>query len=160
MLSFCNSLWTNSVVPDSWHESRVVAIFKKGDLGDCGNYRPISLVCTAYKFFAIVLMQRLKDAGAERRIWWSQYGFRSGRSTVDALLLARRVIEQNVAVSRRLVVLALDWAKAFDSIDPQRLLAALTRFGLPAHFIQMIGAIYSDRRFFVKADGLQLSWRN
>ena len=38
LLEFCNSLWTGKVVPDSWHESRVAALFKKGDLGDCGNY--------------------------------------------------------------------------------------------------------------------------
>ena len=93
LCDFCNLLWMNNVVPDTWHESRVVAIFKKGDLGECGNYRPISLICVAYKLFAMILMKRLKAAGVEERIWWTQYGFRSGRGTTDALLLIRRVIE-------------------------------------------------------------------
>ena len=50
----------------------------------------------------------------------------------------------------QMIMLALDWAKAFDSISPEALLAALRRFGLPGQVLEMIGAIYSDRNFFVK----------
>ena len=159
ILEFCNNLWMNTIVPDSWHESRVAALFKKGDLGDCGNYRPISLVCTAYKLFVMILMKRLKDAGVETRMWWTQYGFRSARGTTDALLLVRRVFEQNISAIRRLMVIVLDWAKAFDSIDLECLLAVLARFGIPVYLVVMIFAIYLDRRFFVKVDGLETDWR-
>ena len=48
-----------------------------------------------------------------------------------------------------LIVLALNWARAFDSISPERLIDALERFGLPGHFVEMVGAIYSNRAFFV-----------
>ena len=50
-------------------------------------------------------------------------------------------------------MLALDWAKAFDSIDPECLIHALKRFGLPDKFSQMVSAIYSQRKFFVKDGG-------
>ena len=49
--------------------------------------------------------------------------------------------------------MALDWAKAFDSIDPNSLLHALKRFGLPDKLMQAIAAIYSDRKFFVQDGG-------
>ena len=52
-----------------------------------------------------------------------------------------------------LLLLALDWAKAFDSIDPGRLLHALERFGLPRHMVEVIGAIYHNRSFFVRMEG-------
>ena len=45
---------------------------------------------------------------------------------------------------------SLDWAKAFDSISPDSLLQALWRFGVPSEMIEMVRAIYSDRRFFVR----------
>ncbi len=48
--------------------------------------------------------------------------------------------------------LALDWAKAFDSVDPEAMIAALGRFGLPAHILQ-IQAIYTDRVFQVAESG-------
>ena len=35
----------------------------------------------------------------------------------------------------KLVLLALDWAKAFDSIMPGPMLDALRRFGLPDQFL-------------------------
>ena len=46
-------------------------------------------------------------------------------------------------------MLALDWAKAFDSISPDSLIHALKRFGMPHKITQAISAIYHDRQFFV-----------
>ncbi|CAE8629014.1 unnamed protein product [Polarella glacialis] len=50
----------------------------------------------------------------------------------------------------KLLLLLLDWSKAFDRIRTDSLLVALKRFGLPPLFVQMVGAIYSGRRFTVK----------
>ena len=60
----------------------------------------------------------MKDGGAENRIWASQFGFKTGRGTADYLLFVRRVIQQNLSKGQdnSLLLLALDWAKAFDSI--------------------------------------------
>ena len=87
-------------------------------------------------------------------IWPTQSGFTSGAGTADALFLDRRLLETTwAAKGGRKLFLALDWAKAFDSISPSSLLIALSRFGLPRHFVEMIGAIYSSRRFFVRECG-------
>lgn len=106
------------------------------------------------KRFSALILGRLKDGGAEDRLSKTQYGFRKGYGTEDAIFIARRKIE--LAWAHRdghLLVLALDWAKAFDSIDPEGMLAALRRFGLPEHLISVIAAIYSDRCFHVKDCG-------
>ena len=120
----------------------------------CENYRPISLLSVGYKIFSALILGRLKDGGAENRLSKTQYGFRKGYGTEDAIFIARRKIE--LAWAQRdghLLILALDWAKAFDSIDPEGMLAALRRFGLPEHLISVIAAIYSDRCFHVKDCG-------
>ena len=49
--------------------------------------------------------------------------------------------------------MALDWKKAFDSIAPPALTAALRRFGLPEHVLDVIASIYTDRRFRVRDCG-------
>ena len=69
MLNFMTSLWEGRKVPEEWHLSRVIALFKKGDLGECSNYRPISLINVGYKLYAHILLNRLNDAGAENKIW-------------------------------------------------------------------------------------------
>ena len=56
-------------------------------------------------------------------------------------------------------VLALDWAKAFDSISPERLLQALERFGLNPSMLDAIRDIYSHRTFTVVDAGVESTAR-
>ena len=116
---FCNTCWLCKKVPLQWHKARVAAIFKKGVHDDPANYRPISLLCVIYKLFASIVLERLKGAGAEDRLWATQFGFKSGTGTRDALFLARRMLEATWQTKGgKLMFLALDWAKAFDSVSP------------------------------------------
>jgi hypothetical protein len=41
-----NSVWNKEELPDTWKESIIVPIHKKGDKTDCNNYRGISLLST------------------------------------------------------------------------------------------------------------------
>ena len=158
LLEFCNTVWRRRVVPQDWHLQRVAMIFKKDDPSECSNYRPICLLNSAYKIFAMVILHRLLDAGADERLWTTQFGFRRKRSTEQALHCARRAIEAAQGLKHGCVhLLALDWAKAFDSISPASLLTSLRRFGLPEYVLDIISSIYSDRKFFVQDCGVQSS---
>ena len=44
--------WEVGFVPQVWRDASIVAIFKKGDRTDCGNYREISLLSIAGTIFA------------------------------------------------------------------------------------------------------------
>ena len=88
-------------------------------------------------------------------MWHTQFGFRSGVGTANALFLVRRVLERTWEERNgKAVLLALDWAKAFDSIDPAALCRALRRFGVPIPFVELIQNIYSDREFMVRDAGV------
>ena len=68
--------------------------------------------------------------------------------------MTRRFIDKAHAIKNsKLVLLALYWAKAFDSIMSGPMLAALEKFGLPIDFLTMINAIYDSRTFFVSDSG-------
>ena len=144
---FCNRVWQHVNVPEAWHNGLVTPIFKKGDEGSCENYRPISLLAVGYKLFASILLRRLRRAGAEDRIWTTQMGFRSNRGTGDAIFVARRLIEHAWAThDGSLLLLSLDWAKAFESVAPGALVKALQGFRIPTHFCRVVQAVYSHRR--------------
>jgi len=42
-------------------EERITPIHKKGDTSDVTNYREITLLCTAYKIYAAILAERLRE---------------------------------------------------------------------------------------------------
>jgi len=99
----------------------------------------------------------LQRAGAEERLSQSQFGFRRGRSTTDAIFLVRR--RMGLALAQRFgrtAFLALDWKRAFGSINTDAMLVGLRRFGVPEPFLQIIASIFGNRRFRV-ADGVQTS---
>ena len=156
-----NQCWHEERTPAAWHLAHVSAIYKKGPVHDPANFRPISLLDVTYKLLASIVRSRLVRAGAEERITQNQFGFRSGLSTQDAIFILRRKIE--VAWAQRhgsLYVLALDWAMAFDSLDPGAMVSALRRFGLPGKVLNIIAAIYSDRHFKVHDSGRYSSERD
>jgi len=153
-VALCQKCWEEGSVPTAWHGALVTAIFKKGDVSKRENYRPICLLQVGYKLFASVLLGRLKAAGAEERMWNTQFWFRTKHGTSDAVFLARRHLDDVWdAKDGKLVLLALDWAKAFDSISPDAMMSALMRFGLPRKFVETVQAIYSGRTFTVRDAG-------
>eukprot|EP00959_Pyramimonas_sp_CCMP1952_P387492 8120730-Pyramimonas_sp.AAC.1 len=66
-----------------------------------------------------MLHQRLLRGGAESRMRQSQFGFRPRRGVADARMLVRRMIDAALLNnSGGLILLLLDWAKAFDRLEP------------------------------------------
>lgn len=55
-----------------------------------------------------------------------------------------------------MIFIALDWAKAFDSISPKALQSALLRFGVSTRFAKVVESIYQNRTFVVR-DGRETS---
>jgi len=103
-----------------------------------------------------MLKQRFLKAGLDERLWHTQYGFRKERGATDAIFVARRKIETACAQRNGQVsLLALDWAKAFDSLNVESLLDALRRFGISASIRKIIASLMEHRQFYVDDAGYQ-----
>ena len=101
-----------------------------------------------------MIKNRFLEAGLDSRLWKSQFGFLQKRGTEDAIFLGRRPVE--LACARRggcVSFLALDWKKAFDSINVDSVIHGLHRFGLPSEFVDMVSGLMLQRRFFVEEFG-------
>ena len=132
-------------------------VFKKGDPSLAENHRPICLTVVAYRIHAWLLKQRLLDGGLDDRLWSSQFGFRKRRSTEDAIYVIRRRIElAHAQRNGQLHLLALDWKRAFDSVNISSLVALLHRFGIPAKFVQASESLMLESNFYVE-DGEKTS---
>ena len=103
-----------------------------------------------------MLKERLLRAGVEEAVWISQFGFRRGFGTEDAIFIARRRIELAWAQrGGKASLLALDWRKAFDSINVISLIDALRRFGIPSRFLEVLAEYLNSRKFYVQDCGLR-----
>ena len=61
-------IWEEEVVPDEWLQGLIVKLPKKGDLGDCNNWRGITLLVIASKVLGKIIIRRMKEgAGIQLR---------------------------------------------------------------------------------------------
>ncbi|OOZ56764.1 reverse transcriptase domain-containing protein, partial [Solemya velum gill symbiont] len=76
-------------------EGLVIKLPKKGDLGDCNNYRGIMLLSVPSKVLNRVLLERMKKA-VDPMLRDQQAGFRSNRSCADQIASLRIIVEQSL----------------------------------------------------------------
>ena len=68
LVEICNACLREGTLPTAWHHHQTALVFKKGGPAECGNYRPICLLNSAYKIFTAILLRRLLATGADDRM--------------------------------------------------------------------------------------------
>lgn len=136
-------------MPESWKESIIIPIFKKGDKQNCNNYRGISLLATSYKVFSNVLLDRLTPH-AEQILGDHQCGFRNNRSTTDQIFTIRQLLEKNWEFKKPVYQLFIDFQKAYDSIIREKMFEILESFKIPKKLIQMVKVCLHESKGRVK----------
>ena len=91
--------------PKSLKRAKILPIFKNKDKLDTTNYRPISILPVISKVYEKVFYNRLSS---------SQFGFRSGASTEQALLKFSDDILKLIDQKKVAIATFLDLSKAFD----------------------------------------------
>ena len=85
-LIFERSFITNTL-PEDWLVADIIPIFKKGDVRDPSNYRPISLTCVACKVMESIINDNIMSFLLSKSlISPNQFGFMKRRSTVTQIL--------------------------------------------------------------------------
>ena len=134
-------------VPQTWKMSNVVPIPKLGDRTSPTNYRPISLLSVLNK----VLERHIYDQIAihletNHPLSNSQWGFRSGRSTVTALLETTHNWYQCLEAGKEVTAVFFDLRKAFDSVPHRALLDKLKNLQLSDHILKWICDYLTNRK--------------
>ena len=127
----------------------IVTIFKKGNVEEPGNYRPIALLQSLYKLHAALLRNRLIE-GLDDRLDKAQFGFRARRSTAQPLFVARRLIDIAEASGDSLILVFLDWEKAFDRVDQKEMINAVRRMNVPDEVIKELECMYESIQFRIR----------
>ena len=94
----------------------MVVLFKKGETTEPENYRPIAILPILYKVFAKLLDRRIGHV-LERAQSVDQAGFRRSFGCEDHLFSVVLLAEKLREVQMPLWVAAIDYTKAFDTVE-------------------------------------------
>ena len=143
MLCIFREIWERETIPEAWKTGLIVKFPKKGDLGNCDNWRGVTLLHITSKVFSKIIHTRLAEAVNEY-IKQDQAGFRPGRSCSDHIFTLRKILEQSKEWNALLYANFIDFEKAFDSIHRDSLSKILRHYGIPSKLVNVIKMLYSD----------------
>ena len=150
---FSRSLLEGSV-PSGWRLSIVAPIYKKGPRYNPLNYRPISLTSVCCKTMERIVCAHLRDyLESNSLLSENQFGFRTGRSTSDQLLLVYNSISRHVDSGGICDVILFDFSKAFDTVCHDILLAKLRAIGIDDNLLLWISSFLTNRKMKVSVKG-------
>ena len=146
-----NLSFSSGVFPNYLKAATVVPVFKNGPKDCISNFRPISLLNTISKIYEAAMKSRLSSFLENQNLLSpSQYGFRPGRGTNDAILKLTEVITNNVDSNKKCLAVFLDLAKAFDTVSHKILLAKLHKMGVRGLALQWFQSYLRDRKQHVR----------
>ena len=109
-----------------------IPIPKEDNPKECSNYHTIALISHASKVVLKILQARLQPH-VNRELPDVQAGFRKGRGTRDQIVNIRGSSKKQESSRKNIYSCFIDYAKAFDCVDHNKLWKTLKEMGIPDH---------------------------
>ena len=104
----------------------------KGNATECSNYHTIALISHASKVMLNILQARPQQY-VNRGLPDVQAGFIKGRGTRDQIANICWIMEKAREFQKNIYFCFIDYAKAFDCVDHNKLWKILRKMGIPDH---------------------------
>jgi retron-type reverse transcriptase len=117
------------------------------------DFRPISLLNCCVKMITKLLAERLQKI-ILKIIHKNQYGFIRKRTIQDCLAWSFEYIHQCQQSKKEIVIVKLDFAKAFDTIEYSAIFEMLSTLGFPQQWISWVKCILSSGTSTVLLNGV------
>ena len=107
-----------------------IPIPKKGSAKECSNYHTVALISHASKVRLKILQARLQQY-MNGELPDVQAGFRKGRGTRDQIANICWIIKEAREFQKNVYFCFIDYAKAFNCVDHNKLWKILQEMGIP-----------------------------
>ena len=126
----------------------LLPIPKKSSGTVVSSFRPICLLTTLYKLYAVLVFRKVCDR-VKAFVSWSQAGFIRGRSCNNNLWILRRLAERAIEFNTPVYCVFVDYKGAFDALNRTALGRVLGLFLSPS-MVRRVMCLYFDAKANVK----------
>ena len=137
--SVCQQIWKTQQWSQDWKTSVFILIPKKGNAKECSNYCTIALISHTSKVMLKILQARHQQY-VNCELPDAQAGFRKGRGTRDQTANICWIIKKAPEFQENIYFCFIDYAKAFDCVDHNKLWKILKEMGIPDHLTCLLGS--------------------
>ena len=155
--SICQQIWKTQQWPQDWKRSVLIPVPKKGNAKECWNYHTIALISNASEVMLKILQDRLQWY-MNHELPGVQTGFRKGRGTRDQIVNICWIIEKAKEFQKNIYFCFIDYAKAFDSVDYNKLWKVLKEMEIPDHLTHLLGNLYAGQEATVRTGHGTTDW--
>ena len=134
-----------------------IPIPKKGNAKESSNCRTIALISHASKVMFKILQARLQQY-VNRELPNVQAGFRKGRGTRDQIANIPWIIKKAWEFQKNIYFCFIDYAKAFDCVDHNKLWKTLKEMGIPERLTCLLRNLYAGQEATVRTGHGTTDW--
>ena len=130
---------------------------KKGNAKECSNYGTIALILHASKVMLKILQARLQQY-VNHELPDVQADFRKGRGTRDQIANIHWIIGKAREFQENIYFYIIDYAKAFDCVNHNKLWKILKEMGIPDHLTCLLKNLYAGQEATVRTGHGTTDW--
>ena len=134
-----------------------IPIPKRDNPKECSNYRTIALISHASKVILKILQARLQQY-VNRELPDVQAGLRKGRGTRDQIANTCWVIKKAREFQKTICFCFINYAKAFNCVDHNKLWKILKEMGIPDHLTCLLSNLYAGQEAAVRTGHGTTDW--
>ena len=154
--SICQQIWKAQQWPQDWKRSVFIPIPKKGNAKECSNNCTIALISHTNKIMFKILQVRLQQYMNEK-LPDVHAGFRKGRGARDQMAICC-TIQKAREFQKNIYFCFIDYAKAFNCVDHDKLLKILKEIGIPDHLTCLLENLYAGQEATVRTGHATMEW--
>ena len=154
---YCQQIWKIQQWSQDWKRLILIPIPKKDSTKERSNHRTIVLISHASKVMLKILHASLQ-LYASQELPDVPGGFRKGRGTRDKIANIHWIIEKTREFQKNIYLCFIDYNKAFDCVDHDKLWKILREMGIPDHFSCFLRNLYAGQEARVRTRHRTKDW--
>ena len=155
--SICQQIWQIQQCPWDWKRSLFIPIPKKGNANECSNYHTIALISHTSKVMLKILQARLQQY-MNCELPDDQAGGRKGRGARNQIANIYWIIKKAREFQKNIYFCFINYAKAFDCVDHNKLWKILKEMGIPDHLTCHLRNLYTGQEATVRTGHGTTDW--